>query len=333
MALARFAVGIVRNADAGIALVVAVVAAVAGLVGGPGFRVLLGATLLVLALLAVAILRDRRRRGPVEDEVRESLRALAVLPERLDRIEEFEQLVRRSRLALDEAAAVQVLGGAEVGPALAAARTGTDRWIFKGGTGVSLRAVTLPGLVAGARRDGRALLVRLEIIDPADGAACDTYTRFRRACADSVDGAEPWTAERTRKEAYATVLAACWHRERFRLLDIDIGLSRTMTTVRWELSASCVVVTREDPAAPALKVDKGKFFYDWCSTELLNSLDQARRVPMEQARSAPLSDEPTVAEVRRLFQTLGMALPPAFGDGDVADIIRRALPAPDRTAP
>jgi hypothetical protein len=123
------------------------------------------------------------------------------------------------------------------------------------------------------------------------------------------------------------VLSACWYRQRFRLLDIDIGLSAAMSTLRWDLSASRVIITQENPQGAAMVTDRGRFYYDWCSTELLTSLDQARRVPIEQARTAPLSDEPTVEEVRKLFEELGLDLPRAFSDRDVVDIIRKALRA------
>lgn len=329
MTLARFVFWLLRNADAAIALVVALVVAVIGLSEDPEPGKVASATLLVLGLLAASILRDRYRRAPVEDEIRGSLRALETLPARLERLDDFDRLVRRTMHSFDESSAVRAIGGDEVGPVLAEARRGTDRWIFKGGTGTYIRAVTLPRCVEDAKRERRALLFRLEIIDPSDEEVCDAYARFRRAGAPVGGGQEPWTLERTRKESYATVLAACYHRGRYRLLDIDIGLSRTMTTFRWDLSSSCVVITREDPTAPALRVDKGKFYYDWCYTELLSSLDQARRVPIEQARSAGLSDEPTVEEIRRLFQVLDLPLPRSFSDRDVADIARRALRAVD----
>lgn len=328
--MARFALWLAKNADAAIALLLALVVAVISL----GSESLVASvTLLVLGLLAAGILRDRTRRGPVEEEVRDSLQGanqvLAGLPERLDRIDGFERLVERTRHALDESSAVQVLSGAEVAPALAEARRGTDRWIYKGGTGTYIRAVTLPECVNLASRASRALLVRLEIIDPSHEEVCDTYARFRRSTPGAAHGTEPWTLERTRKEAYATILAACWHRQRYRLLDIDIGLSATMTTFRWDLSASCVIITREAPTAPAMRAENGRFYYDWCFAELRASLDQARPVPIEQARNAPLSDEPTVAEVRRLFQALGLDLPRAFVDRDVAEITRKALRADD----
>jgi len=71
--------------------------------------------------------------------------------------------------------------------------------------------------------------------------------------------------------------------------------------------------------------DRGKFYYEYISTELQASLDQARRVPIEQARSAPLSDSPSIEEVRKLFQVLGLGLPRSFRDQDIIDITRRAL--------
>jgi hypothetical protein len=328
--MGRFAVWLAKNADAAIALIIAVVVAVLGLSSvGTNSDVVASATLLVLGLLAASILRDRVRSAPVEAEVRHASAILNALPDRLDRMAEFEQLVARTRLALDESAAVQILSGSEVGAALVASRRSTDRWIYKGGTGTYIRAVTLPECVSLARQDRRGLTVRLEIIDPSNEEVCEAYARFRRAGAEGANGTEPWTLERTRKESYATILAACWHRQRFRLLDIEIGLASTMTMFRWDLSNSCVIITSENPTAPALRVERGGFYYDWCAAELLNSLDQVRRVPIGQARATELSDEPTVEEVRRLFQGLGLGLPRSFTDRDVAEITRKALRAVD----
>ncbi|MFC6929633.1 hypothetical protein ACFQHO_04185 [Actinomadura yumaensis] len=225
---------------------------------------------------------------------------------------------------------VRVISGAEVARVLADARRETDRWFFKGGTGTYIRAKTLPECVAAARRERRTLLFRIEIIDPTHVEVCEAYARHRRSVSDGPDATgEPWTLERTRKEAYATILAACWHKQRFGMLDIDIGLARTMTTLRYDLAASRVVVTRDDPRGEALVVDSGKFYYGWVSAELQTSLDQARRVPVEQARLAPLDDEPTVEEVRKLFEVIGVELASGYTDRDVIEIIRKALRAKD----
>jgi hypothetical protein len=113
------------------------------------------------------------------------------------------------------------------------------------------------------------------------------------------------------------------------MLDIDIGLAQTMTTLRYDLSSSRLVVTRDDPRGEALVVDSSKFYYSWVSAELQTSLDQARRVPVEQARLAPLDDEPTVEEARKLFEVIGIDLAPSYTDRDVVEIIRKALRAKD----
>ncbi|MFC4585621.1 hypothetical protein [Sphaerisporangium corydalis] len=291
-----------------------------------------GVTLLVLGLLTAAILRDRWRQEPMEETIKENFRttsgALADLPVRLGNLAHLEAVVESTRRALDDLRVVQALSGAdEIARAHADARRSTDRWMFKGGTGTYVRAVTLPDLVAAARRERRALLVRLEIIDPTLPAVCEAYVRFRRSVSEGPDGTgEFWTVDRTRKESYATILVACWQRERFSLLDIDLGLSATMTTFRWDLSADQVIITVEDPNR-ALMSRRGSFYYDHCATELRSSLDQARRVPIEAAKDAPLSDEPTTDEVRALFRTLGLGLPESYGDKDVDEIIRRAFHA------
>lgn len=328
--MGRLTAWIVRNADGVVALVLSALIAILAWVDVAGTNEINGATLLVLAVLAATLLRDRSRAELLEREVRTAVRqalpALAQLPERLERVAELEEVVAGTRRALDEMSMVRVLSGPEIGHALAEARRNTDRWMFKGGTGTYIRAVTLPECVENARRENRTLFVRLEIVDPTNEELCDMYARFYRSLSTRPDGiGEPWTVDRTRKESFATILAACWYRQRFGLLDIDIGLSSTMTTFRWDMSAHSVIMTQENPSAPALMIERGKYYYDRYSLELLTSLEQARRVPIEQAKTVPLSEEPTVEEVRRLFTALALPLPAAFADRDVADIVSKAL--------
>jgi len=181
-----------------------------------GTTAISAAILLTLALLATTLLRDR-------------------------------QLATH---ALRDVTTVRILTGGDVGQALEEARRLTDQWMFKGGTGTFLRAVTLPRCVEIARRERRPLRFQIEVIDPSNEEVCTTYTRFRRSLSTRPDGTgEPWTPERTRKESYATVLAACWYLQRFAWLSIEMGLSATMSTFRWDLSTRCVIITQEDRPA------------------------------------------------------------------------------------
>ncbi|MEV0151083.1 MULTISPECIES: hypothetical protein [unclassified Nonomuraea] len=334
-AWSRVAPWAAQNADGAIALVLAIVVGVLGVMPDEVFgpkgaevqqQLVSAATLVILALVATALLRDRVRQAPVEETITSG--ALAELPARLARLDEIDGLVAGTRKALDVLQLVRVLGSRqEIAQAHAEAREDTTRWSFKGGTGTYLRAVTLPRCVAAARRVKRHLTVRVEIVDPTNAEVCETYAHYRRSLSDTPDGTgETWTTDRVRKESYATILAAFWHRQRYGLLDIGVGLSATMTTFRWDLSATRLIMTVEDPNR-AMTALAGTFFYENCDTELRLSFEQARRVPLEKYKKVPLSDEPTVEEVQELFERIGVPLPRSYNEHDVVDIARKALRA------
>ncbi|MCT9930555.1 hypothetical protein N5079_10040 [Planotetraspora sp. A-T 1434] len=327
-----------KNVDGAIALVLAVVVGVLGVLpdsvipdkGNWKSQLISGTTLVILALVATALLRDRVRQKPVEDAINATSGLLAELPGRLRRLDELESLVAGTRRALEDMSIVRVLGSQhEITQAHADARRGTDRWIFKGGTGTYIRAVTLPECVAAARREKRHLTMRLEIIDPSDEDVCEAYAHYRRSLSDRPDGTgELWTTERARKESFATVLATFWYRQRYGLLDVGVGLSATMTTFRWDLSSHAVIITVEDPNR-ALTALAGTFYYESCDTELRASFEQARKAPIDRYKAVPLSDEPTIEEVRRLFDRIDLPLPKSFTDREVVEITRKALRAKD----
>src|SRR5437868_1328901 len=329
--LKRFGSWSAQNADVAIALVLAVVLGVLGLMADLLFKdkipteLISNATLLILALVATALLRDRARQAPVEATI--TSREFTELPRRLGQLDELHDLVAGTRRALNELQLVQVLNQREITLAHAEAREGTSRWSFKGGTGTYLRAVTLPECVIAARKEKRHLTVTVEVIDPLSEEVCETYAHYRRSLSDLPDGTgEMWSAERARKESYATVLAAFWHRQRYGLLDISVGLSATMTTFRWDLSSSRLIMTVEDPNR-AISAKAGTFYFENCDAELRLSMEQARRVPIELYKTVPLSDEPTVEEVEELFRKIRLPLPKAYTDHDVVDVTRKALRA------
>ncbi|GII54055.1 hypothetical protein Pth03_24440 [Planotetraspora thailandica] len=325
-----------KNVDGAIALVLAVVVGVLGVLPDPVIdddtkrQLISSTTLVILALVATALLRDRVRQEPVETAINAASGVLAQLPERLRRLDELESLVGDTKRALEDMSVVRILGSQqEITQAHADARRGALRWSFKGGTGTYMRAVTLPECVAAARREKRHLTIRVEIIDPSDEEVCESYAHYRRSLSDRPDGTgELWTTERVRKESFATVLAAFWYRQRFGLLDIGVGLSSTMTTFRWDLSSHMVIMTVEDPNR-AMAALSGTFYYESCDTELRTSFEQARKVPVDRYKAVPLSEEPTVEEVRRFFDRIDLPLPKSYTDREVVEITRKALRAKD----
>ncbi|HET8641679.1 MAG TPA: hypothetical protein VFM37_07060, partial [Pseudonocardiaceae bacterium] len=219
-----------------------------------------------------------------------------------------------------------LINGPEVGQVHTEAHRDTEFWMFKGGTGTYLRAVTIKACVESARRAQRPVRMQVEIIDPTDEHLCNRYARYRSSLAPGPDRTgETWTLDRTRKEAFATILAACWYWQRFTFLKIEVGLSQVMTTFRWDLSSQWVVITQEDPSAPAMLFEKGRPLYRSYSRELVASFEQARLVEIARAKDLQLSEEPSVEETRKLFELLALDLPSSFTDRDVVDLIRRAI--------
>ncbi len=327
--MARLAAWLNKYADSGLALLLALGVGILSLADIVGTNDVNGAILLTLGLVAASSLRNRAREEAMDIQLRDVLQrttgVLSRLPARLD---ELETTVEGTRRALAESAFVRVLHGDEVGQALEEARRNTDRWVFKGGTGTYLRAVTLPECVEIARRKKRTLHVQLEIIDPADERVCATYAQFRRSLSDQPDTTgEIWTVDRTRKESYATVLAACWYRRRFSFVTIEVGLSSLMTTFRWDMTPHQLIITQENPQFPAMMLEPGKYYYEIYTRELMASLRQSRQVPISRMDHLELSDEPTVDETRKLFTELDLPIPRAFTERDVAEIIRKALQA------
>ena len=303
---------IVKYGDESVAILLILIMVVLAWADVVGQTYISNTILLVLAAITAGNLRDRF----AAESMRRDLQA--ALSEHSDRLWG----------ALAQSAEIQVLTGAQVGAELAAAREGTGFWRFRGGTGTFLRAVTLPECVRDARSSRRRLTVRIEIIDPCNPELCARYANFRNTLTTHPDaGGEEWTEERTRKEAYSTILAACWYQRRYALLDIAVSVSERMTTFRWDMSSRAVLLTQEDAAGQALLFTADKTYYRYWDVELGFSFAQARSVPLAAAAQVPLGEEPSVDEVISMFEALECPLPRSYEPRDVSDIIAKALQA------
>jgi hypothetical protein len=320
-----------QNVDALVPLILGVAVSVLGLLDLASPHVVDNSILIVLAVLSFALLRDRWNKDSIEKDAKEvsaeTLGVIRTLQATTAPLAELDQLVARMHVTVEGLATVKTLRGPDIGRAFAEARRHTDRWIFKGGTGTYTRAVTLPRCVENARRERRPLQVRLEILDPMDEALCEKYTRYRTSLSSGPDGTgEPWTLDRTRKESFATVLAAYWYQQKFQLLDISMGLTSTMSTFRFDLSATRIIITQDNSEFPAMMILSESPLYDGYATELRNSLSQARRVPFEQVE-ALFGELPAEAQVREFFAAVKLPLPEFYSDEDIRQIIEKAIRA------
>ncbi|MFD0784030.1 hypothetical protein ACFQZ8_08895 [Micromonospora azadirachtae] len=319
-----------ENVEPLVALALAITVSVLGIVDVVSVELVNKAIPLTLAVFAFALLRDRWRRDASDLEVKSTLGASSVtlqdVAAQLAQLRALNSLLVQAQQSLDEVSTVRVLTGPAISEALAEARERTDRWSFRGGTGTYTRVVTLPECVEKARRDRRSLSFRLEILDPSDIDLCEEYARLYRSLSDDPDAQEKgWDGDGTRRELYATILASCWHKEMYGPLSVEVGLSKAISTFRWDLSSRSLIITQRGPRFPAMVIDSGRYYYDCWSTELQTSFEQCRKLPLELARRVPLGVRPQTGDVRRLFDVLGLQLPTEYTDADVSKIVEKAL--------
>lgn len=317
------------NCEALIALVTAAIVGMLGLTNSVSASVVNSAILATLAALALSVLRSRWDAG-AEPEARARLlsaqQSLEQLPSHLRRIGQIEELIADYRATLDEEAAIRILRGNEIDQSLAEARAEAKEWIFRGGTATFVRAVVLPECVRRARRARRPLHVRLEILDPRRLELCRRYANFfRHGVEDPNEDEKTWTGEGTQLECYATIFAACWWKQHYPPLKIEVALSPTMTLFRWDMTQNVLFITERGPRFPAMMIKEGRFFYDYWRNELDEQFEQSYRVPLMNAPT--LSEDPTREETRDLFSRLELALPDHFSDDDVDLIVRQAIHA------
>jgi hypothetical protein len=287
--------------DSALALGIAATMSVLGLFSVTSTTLTNNAILVTLAVLALSIFRDRWRRDAADDDV--SLK--------------LTELLNRSH-------PVRLLGKQEVIQAFANARQSTHHWIFKGGTGSYVRAVTLPECYRIAHESRHKLSVRLEILDPTDLEICERYANFRRSVMQPTDHSmDEWTMQRVQEELYATILAACWYRQRFVQPDIEVGLTRTMSTFRYDMSETSLIITQDDSVLSQFIPRKSEL-YRRHEVELFISHNQATPVPLKKASSIPLDIIPTSEGVSQVFQALEL---PLHSSVDRGHIIQRAFHA------
>lgn len=280
--------------DTLIALIVAAVLSILSALDVVDGDLLAAAVLAVLALVGVALVKDRDAREQI-------VRSSAVLGAQ---IEHVNQSLTALHDSTRHAAELHHIHASDISLELERAMAVATFWRYKGGTGTYLRAETLPRL---SESFVRRREVWIEIIDPSDLSVCKRYADYRRRLKHPrsvTDQRDAWSPRRVRIQAYATVLAAAWFNQH-RNLRIHLGLSRQMSTLRYEMSSESFIVNNEEGVwAFGAKVKTSTYdcFYD----ELVYSFEQSRHVDLE-AVDVPPAHELTYEHVPAVIERLGVA--------------------------
>jgi hypothetical protein len=102
-------------------------------------------------------------------------------------------------------------------------------------TGRHFRAEVLPVLVNRAKVDKRHILIQAALLDFTDAALCERYARFRS-----------YTTAYVQMEIIATILLLVDAVRANPFIEVDLYLSRRLSTFRMDGSSDEIIVTRED---------------------------------------------------------------------------------------
>jgi hypothetical protein len=297
------------NLDTLVALGTAIVATVAGVFGKLTSDQFSNAALAVLGLIAFAIIRDRGMRDTLKSEITK----LSLLISTKNQLE----VIPANQIQLDFEDAMR----------------GTDKWIYKGGGGTYLRAVTLKKMGEYAQKSRAPRRVKIQVINPNCVPVCEKYSMYRQSIASPRTENEEgkWDLIRVRQEAYATVLAACIFKTKFPFLEIELTVSDTFTLFRYDLSSQHIIITQEDRTAPALKAQAGSAYYnaylhdlDWCFKQGIPV--NIEGIPLNIV-GVNCFETITRAQVKEIFKVIGLSDDAFLTDMCAGTIMIKALNA------
>ena len=177
----------------------------------------------------------------------------------------------------------------------------SNSWRFSGGCGRYFRSAVLNAMKQRAREEGTAKDLTAIILNPENGDLCERHANYRAVSRRGHAEGE-WTKARVRQELLATIviIKATSHRH---LLDIGILVSDYFSSFRVDICQSFAIQTREDPTAPALRSDRGSYYYDAQMDEFRLVEKQARLVGGGERECAEVNN---VASLRSALASMGL---------------------------
>jgi hypothetical protein len=157
--------------------------------------------------------------------------------------------------------AIEVIAPKQINPLLKSAAGQTRSWVYKGACGRYTRATTIPMLAQAARIEGIGRDITVCMLNPKNEALCSAYATYRRSLQSGNSGT-PWTRQVVQEEVLATAVTALKYQFSEPLLRIRVYFVDHFSAFRLDISDQCVVITKEDKGASALRADAGTYFYD-----------------------------------------------------------------------
>ena len=119
----------------------------------------------------------------------------------------------------------------------------------------------------------------------------ESYARFRNASAFRGRQTQ-WTAWDIQTEILAAAIAVAAKTRKNPYLEFHLGLARSFSILRINMTDSEAIMTREDPKLPAFKAIHGTVFFDSYREDIQQSIRQAGEVDLSLVwqQDVPIDD-------------------------------------------
>ncbi|WP_046865159.1 hypothetical protein [Microvirga massiliensis] len=156
----------------------------------------------------------------------------------------------------------------------------SDYW-FWGRSGSYFRSVVLPRLDNLARRERRHVRIRLVMPDPDQGTNSILYKRLKQGLGEAADDN---TLPANVLATISAVVLAC---SRNPYLKAEIGLCPSVPVLRYDLSNSGALITRDAKKLPAILTNSGNPYFEMFRDAVENELAQSRKVTWDLVPAGP----------------------------------------------
>lgn len=162
-------------------------------------------------------------------------------------------------------------------------------YYFWGRSGSYFRAEVLPRLNKLAKKHSRHIQIRLVLPDPDVEGNGRYYKKIKTMLGEEADD------KTLAANVVATIVSLVIATSNNRYLQAEIGLCATVPTLRFDISTSGALVTRDAKKLPAILTNSGNPFYEMFRDAVLNELAQSRKVQWQNVTSVDLKTN-TISE-------------------------------------
>jgi hypothetical protein len=178
-------------------------------------------------------------------------------------------------------AEVVPLRDVEIGDEIIRASEDISNYWFWGRSGNYFRSVVLPKLDEAARARRRRITVKVVLPDPCQAGSGELYRRLKIGLGEAADD------NTLAANVLATVVATVQACRANPYLKAEIGLSRTVPVLRYDLSSAGGLVTRDAKKLPAILVNAHNPYFDMLQDAVENELAQSRLLSWDDAAAMP----------------------------------------------